>query len=54
MKKSNKTNLVIENVEVSVWKGTYTLTAETAVEYFQLRMTAEEAKAFAERILSGK
>lgn len=44
-KKSNKTTVITETMDVSTWKGVTTLTAETSAEYFQVRMTADEARA---------
>ena len=51
-KKSSKTTTLAEQVDVTGWNGNVTLTAETAAEYFQVRMTAEEARALAAQLLA--
>ena len=49
-KKGNRTSTIAETMDVTSWKGTVTLTAETSAEYFQVRMTADEARALAEQL----
>jgi hypothetical protein len=44
-KKGNKTTVLAEQMQTTTWKGVVTLTAETATEYLQVRMTADELRA---------
>lgn len=49
-KKNNRTSTIAEKIDSTVWKGVLTLTAETDVEYFQVRITADEARALADQL----
>jgi len=51
-KKSNRTTVLAERMDATAWGTVVTLTAETDAEYFQIRMTADEARALAAQLLA--